>query len=286
MKWWKRGPKPVDMGRLTRWELEFNKALRYLRDGIFAPVTNSPIPSGLSRAELRSFVGLLRQMTPEHYLLTTRHLTKEMGHSVKLEPRPKTWERWWAEQHKADEIRWLEQELNPITVRDLDRRRRIWTSLVEADSPNALRAACEQWAQLPDVRKMGMSLFPNHVGANAEQFLSMKSNVRFPRSAYGDDSRLEYLARGMAGVLCGVSPMTGIERLRNMKHERGGPFWEIQIAERELPVSEQYCRCWRCSLEKSSEASNFLREGPENGLRAFMKLAESTKVPVQWKDSR
>jgi hypothetical protein len=90
----------------------------------------------------------------------------------------------------------------------------------------------------------------------------------------------------MAGIMCGVSPMTGIERLRNMKHKPGGPFWETQIANFDLPSNEQYCRCWRCSLEKSEKASSFLREGQENGLRVFMKLAESTKVPIEWKDSR
>jgi hypothetical protein len=46
-----------------------------------------------------------------------------------------------------------------------------------------------------------------------------------------------YLARGMAGVMADVSPMTGIERLRNMKHRRGGPFWSQR---------EQRCGCWRC----------------------------------------
>jgi len=29
----------------------------------------------------------------------------------------------------------------------------------------------------------------------------------------------------MAGILVGVSAMTGAKRLRNMKHEPGGPFW-------------------------------------------------------------
>jgi hypothetical protein len=111
-------------------------------------------------------------MTPQHYLLTTRRLTKEMGHAVKLQPRPNIVELRWAEQHKADEIRWLEGELNPRTVQDLDQRRRIWASLVKAGSSDELRVACERWAEMPDVRKMGMSLFPNHISTNAEQFVS------------------------------------------------------------------------------------------------------------------
>ena len=70
----------------------------------------------------------------------------------------------------------------------------------------------------------------------------MKRNRRFPRSSYADESRLEYLARGMAGVMMEVSPMTAMERLRNMKHTVGAPMWN---------ETEKWCGCWRCRLQRS-----------------------------------
>jgi len=35
---------------------------------------------------------------------------------------------------------------------------------------------------------------PDHVRSNAAQFIAMKRNERFPKSDYGDDSRIEFLA--------------------------------------------------------------------------------------------
>jgi hypothetical protein len=114
----------------------------------------------------------------------------------------------------------------------------------------------------------------------------MKQNARFPRSTYGDDARVDYLARGMAGVMCGVSPMTGIERLRNMKHDRSGPLWMTSEGNRPLPEREQYCACWRCKIEKSSKLTEFAREGYNNGLKVFMELSATTKVPNEWRPKR
>jgi hypothetical protein len=107
----------------------------------------------------------------------------------------------------------------------------------------------------------------------------LKRNTRFPRSAYGDDSRIEYLARGMAGVLAGKSPMTGVERLRNMKHTRGGPLWVTVEGNYVLPEKEQYCGCWRCRQGILSNVHRLTQAGYENGLRYFIELATTTKVP-------
>jgi hypothetical protein len=122
-----------------------------------------------------------------------------------------------------------------------------------------------------------MQPFPDHVVANAGQFLSMKQNKRFPTSAYGDNVRVEYLARGMAGVMVGISPMTAIERLRNMNHGAGGPLWD---------ENEQHCRCWRCCLRGSINAEVKARTWYANGLRLFMELASTTKAPREWSAMR
>ena len=276
-----RGPKPVEIGLLTTWEFEFYKALRSLRDGISLPAKSSP-PTGLTRQELQSFIEQLKQMTPEHYWLTTQCLSVEMGRPVNLSRPPTSMDRWWAKRQKEDEIRSLRLELNPPGIEALDRRRKIWDDLVEADTYAALRKVCGRWSQLSDVRASGTTPFPRHVVRNAAAFLSMKQNSRFPRSTYGDDARVDYLARGMAGVLCGVSPMTGIERLRNMKHDRNGPLWVTREGNRALPDGEQLCGCWRCNIERSTKVTRFCRTRYENGLKLFMELSASTKVPVEW----
>jgi hypothetical protein len=97
---------------------------------------------------------------------------------------------------------------------------------------------------------------------------------------------MDYLARGMAGVLCGVSPMTGIERLRNMKHDRNGPLWVTREGKRALPEGEQRCGCWRCNIERSSNLTQFTSAGYENGLKVFMGLSATTKVPFEWRAKR
>jgi hypothetical protein len=239
-------------------------------------------PSGLTKHELRSFIAQLKGMAPEHYWLTTKRLAAEMGNRVTLPRPPSEMDRIWAKQERDDEVRSLQRELNSPDIEAQERRRKIWDDLVKADSFAALRKACGRWTQLPDVRRAGTTSFPKHIMENAAQFLSLKRNLRFPRSTYGDDSRIEYLSRGMAGVLAGKSPMTGVERLRNMKHTRGGPFWVIRQGDYLLPENEQYCGCWRCRKDAWSNINKLTQTGYENGIRYFIELSATTKVPRDW----
>jgi len=279
----KRGPKPVDIGLLSNWEFKFYKAFHLLRDGTPLPVKYAS-STGLTKRELRSFVAQLKRMSPEQYLLATRRLAAEMGEKVNL-TRPPNWvERWSAEQERDQEIHWMERALNPPRAEAEAKRRKIWIALVEASTFAALRKASGRRAQLPDGRRRGMAPFPRDILQHAAQVLSMKRNKRFPRSSYGDNARLEYLARGMAGVLCGVSPMTSIARLRNMKHGPGGPLWVTRHANDVLRDSEQYCRCWRCSIEKSNKVGRITHTWYENGLRLFLERAVTTKTPRQWSE--
>ncbi len=193
---------------------------------------------------------------------------------------------WWAERQKEDEINSLRRELNPPGIGAAVRRRKIWDDLVKAGTYAAVRKACGRWAQLSDVRRSGTTTFPRHIVQNAAAFISMKHNARFPRSIYGDDARVDYFARGMAGVMCGVSPMTGIERLRNMKHDQSSPLWVTTEGNRLLPEPEQRCGCWRCSIERSSKVTEVMRAGYDNGLKLFMELSATTKVPIEWRGKR
>jgi hypothetical protein len=192
-------------------------------------------------------------------------------------------DRWWAERQKGNEIHSLRMELNPPGIQTLDRRRNIWDDLIKADNYAAIRKVCGRWAQLSDVQRSGTTPFPRHIVRNAAAFLSMKRNSRFPRSTYSDDARVDYLARGMAGVLCGMSPMTSIEKLRNMKHDRSGALWIVHKGNLTLPDDEQYCGCWRCKIEGSTGVAQLSRTGYENGLKYFMELSTTTKVPTEWK---
>lgn len=277
----KRGPKPPDLGSLDLWEFEFYKAFHVLRDGSSLPIRYSP-PSSLSLAETRSFVDGLEGMTPAKYWLTQRRVAVELDEKVNLKRPPTAMDLWEAENQRKEEIYWMRRTLQPPKIEAQTVRREIWNNLIQATTYATVRRACDRWAQLRDVRGAGLACFPGHVVTNAAAFLSMKRNQRYPRSTYADDSRLEYLARGMAGAVLGMSPMTAIERLRNMKHAPGGPLWIIARENYTLPQNEQYCTCWRCRIENSNRASQFTRIGYENGLRLFMQLSETTGVPKEW----
>jgi len=264
----KRGPKPVDIGLLNVWEFEFYKSFHHLRDGIPLPVRNLPPPSGFPPTELRALLTRLNSMSAAEYWRVQQQTTSEFGETVDLKHVPTDVEIDFAKRDLKEEIYWIERSSIPQKIHAQIQRREIWDNLVRARSYAAVRKACEQWSKLSDVRASGLIPYPEHVGANAGQFLTMKRNSRFPRSSYGDDSRIDYLARGMAGVLVGVSPMTAIERLRNLKHALGGPLWN---------TGESCCGCWRCHLRSSSEVSKTTQGWYENGVRAFIKIADNMK---------
>jgi len=99
-----------------------------------------------------------------------------------------------------------------------------------------------------------MTVFADHVQANMEEFRRMKTDKRYP-GPDADDSRLDYLARGMAGIMVGASPITAIHRLRLMKHEPGGPLWVekeswVDMNGKHNEVAA-HCGCWRCRLAAS-----------------------------------
>jgi hypothetical protein len=195
-------------------------------------------------------------------------MTSEFGESVDLAQAPTKLDIEFADRDLKEEIYGLERTLIPRKIHAQVQRREIWDDLIRANTYAALRKACERWSKLSDVRASGLIPFPEHVQANAGQFLSMKRNNRFPRSNYGDDARIDYLARGMAGVLVGVSPMTAVERLRNSKHAPGGALWN---------TDERRCGCWRCHLRSSSGVSKTTQGWYENGVRAFIEIADDMK---------
>ncbi len=276
----KRGPKPVNMGLLNVWEFEWWKAFHLLRDGTQLPGRVMPA-LGLTLKELRKFILQLKEMSPGEYWRATRRVEQRLASlsGKKVDLSLPTGELFqvqmeWAKQEQAREIFDLERALNPRKIQAEAERREIWKALIQARTHTALMKACEDWDRLPDVRAAGMQCFPAHVTANEKQLFFMKRNNRFPRSDYGDNSRLDYLARGMAGVMVGLSPMTAIERLRNMKHESGGPFWKEREHFAEGKFIEARCDCWRCGLEKGRALNQMAATWQSNGLRLFMEIAD------------
>lgn len=252
-----------------------------LREGISLPAQSTP-RSGLSLHEVQEFLALLTKMTAAEYWQTTRRVGKELGEKLNFQKPPSSMDIWSAERKRNEEIYWLKKDATPLRIKAQHARRKIWSDLIKATTYGSLRKACGRWARLPDVRGAGLVCFAGHVMANAAAFLFMKQNQRFPRSQYSDDARLEYLARGMAGVILGMSPMTAIERLRNMKHTPKGPLWIMRKEAYILSVNEQYCGCWRCRIKESNAAGRISRTAYENGQRLFFELARSTRVPREW----
>jgi hypothetical protein len=150
-----------------------------------------------------------------------------------------------------NETTWLQQFRQTTQMLETKtERHQIWTELVRSRTVSAVKDACRQWENLPGIRGSGRLLYPGHVFANAQEFLRMKADRRFPRSTYADNSRLEYLARGMAGVMAKVSPFTAIRALRSLKHTSGGALWN---------EAEQQCRCWRCDNKRLKSALDSIR---------------------------
>jgi hypothetical protein len=278
----KRGPKPVNYGLLSVWEFEFYKAFHLLRDGYSLPARERVPISGLTRSEASSFLAILKRMSNEDYYLATKKLTAEFDPRLNLEKPPTSVDRWWAESQRNEEILWLEGLLNPKRPKAEIAGRKIWRALLSANTYSDVRRVCGRWSRLPAVRGLGLTPFPDHVRTNAAQFIGMKRDKRFPKSDYSDDSRIEFLARGMAGIMANVSPLTGVERLRNMKHAQGGPFWAEREGDQPLPRDRQHCGCWRCGLERGNRLTKSMQQPYDNGFRVFMEIAAKTKAPKGW----
>ena len=273
----KRGPKPVDIGLLNVWEFEWYKAFHVLRDGTPLPGSLAMVgpPLHISTKQIRLWIERLKGMDEDEFLRINRLTCERISGENDLNPNTpvqsegQEMQRFWARSEKESEIAELEKYLNPKRIPMQAERRELWTNLVRARTLPVLKKVCEQWASLPDVRAKGLTSYPDHILANAREFFRMKRDPRFPKldSPAMDESRLEYVARGMAGILADVSPMTGIERLRNMVHMQGGPLWKKE------PGGLEYCNCWRCGIARSRPAYRWSAEAWWNGMAFFMDLA-------------
>lgn len=249
-----RGPKAVDIGTLHVWEFEWFKALHFLRDGMQLPEPARPRLTTEQLKRLDARIKVLEKLPLDKIVATQ----ESDGIPPAPDYRPaKPGDRspldvWtpWAESQRSREIGKL-LSMKPREIRERAERRQIWQTLWNSKSPSGLAKACDRWSALDDVKGIGMDVFPAHVKANAPGFIAITRSPRFPKSTASDDARIDYLARGMAGVMMDVSPMTGIERLRNMKHDRSGRFWDR---------ASRLCGCWRCNIDRWYEAETEARK--------------------------
>jgi hypothetical protein len=248
----KRGPKPVDIATLNAQEFKWYRALHLLRDG--TQLRHIPAVVRLGRLETKIDLEWWRKATLKEIISLLRF------HNDHPEVRKSftDGEREWAELERERQVSRLEQQLKPKKIQAQAKRREIWEALIRAHTVEAVQKVCQPWERLADVQAKGFATSAALVMSHAEQFLRMKRNRRFPRSEYSDESRLVYIARGMAGVMMGLSPMTAIERLRNIRHVVGGPLWSD---------TDNVCKCWRCNLERAGEfwkalETRISRKGP------------------------
>jgi hypothetical protein len=239
----RRGRKPVDYGLLNVWEFEWYKAFHLLRDG--AQLRPEPVAVRVNRREAQAQLRWWKSAAPREILGDMR-LEGEPGRD---KPITKV-DLQYAEFEREGEIAALERHLNPRAIREDKARRAAWDALIAADTVAAVERACKAWVKVLGWRARG---FADHVEVNAGELIRIKRDPRFPRSRYADEERLEHLARGMAGVMTGVSPLTAIARLRTMSHARGGPLWkEYTLYADDRPDNKMVreCGCWRCRLNR------------------------------------
>jgi hypothetical protein len=273
----RRGRKPFHLGLLSTWEFEWYKAFHLLRDGTQLPADPDYVTANeratreelewWKKASFKEILGGMQPCTPPPF----DEVPEEEREKAK-----KCWEmREWkslkdfAERQREAEIATRERWLKPRETPARAKRRENWETLADPDaSIDAIDHSCQEWKSLPDVRAQGLGVFADHVLADMEEFRRMKRDQRYP-GPDADDSRMVHLARGMAGVMVGASPITAIQRLRLMKHEPGGPLWvekesweDANGKTNEVPA---HCRCWRCSLKRSRIASSRLRTLVEEG---------------------
>jgi hypothetical protein len=250
----RRGPRPVDIGALHGWEYEWWKAFNHLRDGVeLAEMLDPPIEPGIVEARIHAIAAspieafFNREPPPANYE------PQKSG-----DPSPRWLWELIAERLRQAEIRRL-RTMTPRDVRALEQRRQIWSALWKARTRRGIERACDQWSKLADVRGSGRDVFPAYVVAHVSTFLEITRSPYLPNRPGADESRIDYLARGMAGVMTGRSPMTSIQRLRTLKHHRLGPFWDPTI---------RRCRCWRCDIDAWRRADDAQQQQKSRKLRA------------------
>ena len=231
-----RGPSPADIGLLHIWEFEWFKAFHLLRDGQQAPESVDDSSETIDPKVADAAIELVQKQSDDEILATVPPNVLFQSPTPDVPLLTTAYRMFSADRIRQQRIAML-RSMKPRDVHARAERRQIWKALWKAQTPASAVDACRRWARLEDVIALGFTTFPAHVETNMRAFLKITTSARFPKSPAADDSRMFYLARGMAGAMVNISPMTSIQRLRNMKHDAGGPFWSHK---------EKRCGCSWC----------------------------------------
>ncbi len=149
-----------------------------------------------------------------------RHLQKLKA----LQPAKRSERRLFRQMAIAD----IENELRP---RKPASNPSLWKVIVNASTGDEVRKALEKKPVHLHGRKLsvenwhwcGRTGYAGILRENADQFAASKDYIYYPkgRSIDADKKRVLYFARAMAGITCGLSPVTGWDRLYRLKREHG-----------------------------------------------------------------
>jgi len=187
----------IDLGKLQFWEQQWFFTFKGLRDGTETNLTTWELIQ-----DHQAWEKSVRSKRPAHVTSLTEH---------------RQWNRGQA-QRAADCFEIVEIPLKEDKDQPNEAERSVWEALKRARTPAQVRRVCKMshyWLN-PTKRAFTLSLY-NH----AENFLAAKADSRYPgrdRRKSGDDKRLNYLARAMAGIMHGkMSPVTSVDKLRKLK---------------------------------------------------------------------
>jgi len=183
------GPKPKPINELLFWEREWYLVFREMR---------GRLPTYEIALGRRRYRELLRQRLEELKALPPVESIDDLS--------------WWRE----FEIAQLEGDLRP---RKPSSNPELWKAIVDAPTGSEIQRALKKYRW----HWCGRTGYATLLYENAEQFVKSKNYPYYPKgkSSAADKRRLVYFARAMAGITCGLSPITGWDRLYKLKRKHG-----------------------------------------------------------------
>jgi hypothetical protein len=186
----KRGPVPTPLSKLLFWEHLWYGVFLGLRGS--DPSPEEALSRGSTARQLREELASLKASLGEGLSALKDWQIAQTAHQIEVE---------LAFKH--------ERELNEPEV---------WTALVQAKSADKVREACRQSKRWLNPAWRGRA-FVQILAEKAQQFVRAKKDPYYPRRDSGDAKRVVFFARALAGIECGISPSTAVDRLRKMRHE-------------------------------------------------------------------
>lgn len=181
------GPKPKSSNELLFWESEWYVIFRAMR---------GEIPSARVALGRRRYKELVHDSLEE--LKRLHHTDPE--------------KEWFRQFNIAQLEQWLKPR-KPVSNREL------WGAIVRASSGDEMRRALKKYPW----HWCGRTGYPALLDEHADLIVRSKNYIYYPKagSSSADRKRVLYFARAMAGICCGLSGVTGWDRLYKLKREHG-----------------------------------------------------------------